>query len=49
MHAKELMSTKLVVAPPEMPFTAPAELLAARGISAVRASDMRAPRACARA
>ncbi|WP_207538162.1 CBS domain-containing protein [Sabulicella rubraurantiaca] len=34
MNAKELMSTALVVVPPEMPVTAVAELLAGRGISA---------------
>ena len=39
MIAKELMSTNLVVVPPEMPVTALAELLAARGISAVPVVD----------
>lgn len=39
MNAKELMSTNLVVVPPEMPVTALAELLAARGISAVPVVD----------
>ncbi|WP_431303073.1 CBS domain-containing protein [Sediminicoccus sp. BL-A-41-H5] len=39
MHAKELMSTNLVVVPPETPVTALAELLAARGISAVPVVD----------
>jgi CBS domain-containing protein len=39
MIAKELMSTNLVVVPPEMPVAAVAELLAARGISAVPVVD----------
>ncbi len=34
MQAKDLMTTNLVVVPPEMPVTALAELLAGRGISA---------------
>ena len=39
MQAIELMSTNLVVVPPETPITAVAELLAARGISAVPVVD----------
>ena len=39
MNAKELMSSIVVVVPPEMPVTALAELLAARGISAVPVVD----------
>jgi len=39
MNAKELMSTNLVVVPPEMPVTALTELLAARCISAVPVVD----------
>jgi CBS domain-containing protein len=39
MQASELMSTNLVVVPPETPITAIAELLAARGISAVPVVD----------
>lgn len=39
MQAKELMSTDLVVVPPEMPVAALAELLAGRGISAVPVVD----------
>ena len=39
MQATELMSTNLVVVPPETPITAVAELLAARGISAVPVID----------
>jgi CBS domain-containing protein len=39
MNAKELMSSNLVVVPPAMPVTALAELLAARGISAVPVVD----------
>ncbi len=39
MNAKYLMSTDLVVVPPDMPVTALAELLAARGISAVPVVD----------
>jgi len=39
MQAIELMSTSLVVVPPETPITAVAELLAARGISAVPVVD----------
>jgi CBS domain-containing protein len=39
MQAVELMSTNLVVVPPETPITAVAELLAARGISAVPVID----------
>jgi len=35
MKARDLMSTKLVVVPPDMPVTTLAELLAERGISAV--------------
>jgi len=39
MIAKTLMSTSLVVVPPDMPVAALAELLAARGISAVPVVD----------
>jgi len=39
MQVSELMSTNLVVVPPETPITAIAELLAARGISAVPVVD----------
>jgi CBS domain-containing protein len=39
MIASNLMSTNLVVVPPEMPVAAVAELLAARGISAVPVVD----------
>ena len=39
MNARELMSTNTVVVPPEMPVGAVAELLAARGISAVPVVD----------
>lgn len=39
MQAAELMSTNLVVMPPETPITAVAELLATRGISAVPVVD----------
>jgi CBS domain-containing protein len=39
MQAKDLMSTSLVVVPPETPVAAVAELLAARGISAVPVVD----------
>jgi CBS domain-containing protein len=39
MQARDLMSTALVVVPPEMPATAVAELLSARGISAVPVVD----------
>ena len=39
MQAKDLMTTNLVVVPPDMPVTALAELLAARGISAVPVVD----------
>ena len=39
MNAKTLMSTSLVVVPPDMPVTALAELLAARDISAVPVVD----------
>src|SRR3712207_3274318 len=39
MNAADLMSTNLVVVPPETPVTAVAELLAARGISAVPVVD----------
>jgi CBS domain-containing protein len=39
MQAKELMSTNLVVVPPETPVAAVAELLASRGISAVPVVD----------
>jgi CBS domain-containing protein len=39
MQAKDLMSTNLVVVPPETPVAALAELLAARGISAVPVVD----------
>jgi CBS domain-containing protein len=39
MQAVELMSTNLVVVPPETPITAVAELLASRGISAVPVVD----------
>ena len=39
MQARELMSTKLVVVPPETPVAALADLLAARGISAVPVVD----------
>jgi CBS domain-containing protein len=39
MLAKDLMTTNLVVVPPDMPVTALAELLAARGISAVPVVD----------
>ena len=39
MKARELMSTNLVVVPPETPVTAVASLLASRGISAVPVVD----------
>ena len=39
MKARELMSTSLIVVPPETPIAALAELLAARGISAVPVVD----------
>jgi CBS domain-containing protein len=39
MQARELMSTNLVIVPPETPVAAVAELLAARGISAVPVVD----------
>lgn len=39
MIAKTLMSTSLIVVPPDMPVAALAELLAARGISAVPVVD----------
>lgn len=39
MQAKDLMSTNLVAVPPDMPVAAVAELLAARGISAVPVID----------
>lgn len=39
MKARDLMSTNVVVVPPEMPVTAVAELLSARGISAVPVVD----------
>jgi CBS domain-containing protein len=39
MKARDLMSTTLVVVPPEMPATSVAELLSARGISAVPVVD----------
>ena len=39
MIAKTMMSTNLVVVPPDMPVTAVAELLASRGISAVPVVD----------
>ena len=39
MNARDLMSTNLAVVPPEMPVAAVAELLAARGISAVPVVD----------
>ena len=39
MKARELMSTNLVVVPPETPVSAVAALLASRGISAVPVVD----------
>lgn len=39
MNARDLMSTNLAVVPPDMPVAAVAELLAARGISAVPVVD----------
>ena len=48
MIARDLMSTNLVVVPPEMPVAAIAELLAARGISAAPVVDEAGALACMR-